>query len=1223
MKDTPEKSHNKNQSRTGNHGNNGKYFNYFSGFEYLNELVMVLSNEGKLLYINGHSIERLGYVQDELAGKDFTDLVSKKISPGINLNMNELKNDSKLARNILLLSKRGETFKVEFKLSQVKIGDELLLIMMGREIEERQQMNEFLLNERNQLRILIDALPDAVYFKDNYCRYIIANNAVKERINLHHDEVVIGKTDYDYYASDKADKLFKKDQEVVKKGEPLLNIEETFFNPRTKKDCYCITTRVPLRDKNHDVIGLIGISRDITELKETEKKLHIQQASLNALIENTRNAIWSIDKDYQLIHINTYFKESFKKHFEVDLEIGANALGILSGKEQQEWKTIYDRALSGEQWIEEHSYVTHGKRVYFEVLISPITSEEGETTGATFLSHNITERKEYENELLKSRAQLKALLDNIPHLAWLKDGDGRYVMVNRPFADYYQKKPRELISKKDVDFLPEEQAERYIGEDKKVMSNKQQLLFEEHYAPKGENPRWTETIKTPILNDQNEIIGITGISRDITERKELEKRIKSSEEHFRSLLQNSTDAITILDKSGHITFESSLEGKLSKLDFEELKGKSIFELIHPDDQENVRMIFKNSIKNPGRQYKVEFRGWQKNDSWIYIESIFANNLENPLIKGIVMNSRDVSERKLADKREEEFKDKLFYLSLTALEFLSISINEDIFSYIGKKIVELIKDSIVIVSTYDETESKFRVKHVSGIEDNENKFLQLTGKSILDFTIPVETTFRMELMKNVKELYHYKGGVYEAVNYHIDKDLSLEIERVFNLNHVFGIALMRGGKLYGRVLITTLGGNTINDTKLIETFIYQASIALHRKQLENELIKAKEKAEESDKLKSAFLANMSHEIRTPMNSILGFSQLLNDDNLSPRLREEYSEIINNNGKVLTNLINDIIDISKIEAGQISLRKEIVSLESILKELHSFYNSNTDFIQKEEVALKLNYSLPADVNILSDSVRLRQVLTNLIGNAIKFTDSGYIEFGCKLKNKDTLLFFVIDTGIGFSKSKQEVIFDRFTQVDHTSTRRYGGSGLGLAISRGLVELLGGRIWAQSEPDKGSKLYFTLPYTKTLKEEKREYQKSNVRKTYNWEDKTLLIVEDEKLNLRYLHEVLRKTNVKIIPAENGLEAVDAYRENKEIDLILMDLQLPEMSGYDAVKEIRKFDTSVPIVAQTANAMEEDRQRCMEIGFDEYITKPIVVDYLFSTIEKYFGDSTRDINV
>jgi signal transduction histidine kinase/CheY-like chemotaxis protein len=446
-----------------------------------------------------------------------------------------------------------------------------------------------------------------------------------------------------------------------------------------------------------------------------------------------------------------------------------------------------------------------------------------------------------------------------------------------------------------------------------------------------------------------------------------------------------------------------------------------------------------------------------------------------------------------------------------------------------------------------------------------------------------------------------------------KNLKIAME-VMKVNKVYYISMSRDNKLLGNIVILTLNKTIIKFKHIIETFVHQVSVALHRRQLEFELVQAKTRAEESDKLKTAFLANMSHEIRTPMNGILGFAEMLNDDQLGEGNRKKYVEIINNNGKMLMNLIDDIIDFAKIEAGQIKFLQQEFSLNALLTQVHSSFLSESLKKEKTDVKLRLRKAYAnEDSYIQTDPNRLRQVLTNLVGNSFKFTKQGFIEFGYKPPENKLIEFYVKDTGIGIPKDKINQIFERFVQADYSRSRKYSGSGLGLAISKGFVELMGGKMWAESVENEGSTFYFTIPYVPVGKKPQEEIEQKKPKSDYNWQNKVFLIAEDDTFSYKLLEGFLKKTNATILHAEDGTRAVEICRSNNNVDLILMDVQMPEMNGLEATKIIKEFRKELPIIAQTANAIAEERQRCFEAGFDDFVTKPINISELFIKIDQW----------
>jgi signal transduction histidine kinase/CheY-like chemotaxis protein len=390
---------------------------------------------------------------------------------------------------------------------------------------------------------------------------------------------------------------------------------------------------------------------------------------------------------------------------------------------------------------------------------------------------------------------------------------------------------------------------------------------------------------------------------------------------------------------------------------------------------------------------------------------------------------------------------------------------------------------------------------------------------------------------------------------------------------------------------------------------------HRNRLESliedrtqELEEAKIKAEESDKLKSAFLANMSHEIRTPMNAIVGFSSLLRDRNLSTTEKEEMIDIITSNSKYLLELLNDVLDISKIQASQMELNPYNVDLSELMNELFEIFTIEAER-KKLELVLSIN-KIPKNFLIKIDRHRVKQVLINLIMNAIKFTHSGSVEFGIYDIEKE-IVFFIKDTGIGISKSTGNSIFERFLKIED-KTRFYGGTGLGLTICRSLAELWGGRIWYESEQDKGSTFYFSHPI---LIDTIKPILKTNQQSRTNMPEltgKIILIAEDQENNYKLLEAYLTKTNATIIWVKNGNEAIN-FVKNNYVDLVLMDIKMPDVDGIIATRHIKQLKPDLHVIAQTAYAFEDEIVEYMESGISAYLVKPIQKNDLLQAINKY----------
>ena len=379
--------------------------------------------------------------------------------------------------------------------------------------------------------------------------------------------------------------------------------------------------------------------------------------------------------------------------------------------------------------------------------------------------------------------------------------------------------------------------------------------------------------------------------------------------------------------------------------------------------------------------------------------------------------------------------------------------------------------------------------------------------------------------------------------------------------------------------------------------------------EEALKNAKDKAEESDRLKTAFLANMSHEIRTPMNAIIGFAELMADPNLDLASRKEFIEQIYNSSNMLSKLIDDIIDISQIDAGEIKPTTKRFNLTKVLD--HFLYK----IIEEKEYAEEMDIlfhspfgNLPAFIE--TDEFRFKQIFEHLLNNAIKYTHEGFIEFGFDINQQEIPTFYVRDTGIGIPEDKIELIFKHFTKLEDR-TKLYRGTGIGLTITQKLVNLLGGKIWVESNPGIGSIFYFTLPSKVEIIE--IPIRKDKFRINYDWSNKKILIAEDEDSNYEVLRASLSRTHAKLVRVTQGDKAVEICKK-EDFDIILMDIKMPVLNGIDATKQIKSFKPNLPIIGQTAFVFKNERDLCISAGCNEYIAKPIKSQVLLEMINNFF---------
>ena len=402
---------------------------------------------------------------------------------------------------------------------------------------------------------------------------------------------------------------------------------------------------------------------------------------------------------------------------------------------------------------------------------------------------------------------------------------------------------------------------------------------------------------------------------------------------------------------------------------------------------------------------------------------------------------------------------------------------------------------------------------------------------------------------------------------------------------------------------------------------------HQTQLEQlvmdrtiDLVKAKEKAEESDKLKSSFLANLSHEIRTPLNAIIGFSNIISDGQTTSEEKEKFKKIINSNCECLLGLIEDIIDFSKIESCHIDIVSTEISLQKLMMDIQAIFElqlKKQQLDSNHNLQLKVNFDENySDIYLETDEIRIRQILSNIINNAIKFTNEGSIDIGCKINEENGFAeFYVKDTGIGIKDEYHKAIFDRFFKIEEDKNKLHRGAGIGLAISKQLVNLLGGEIWVKSELGKGTTFYFTIPLKKNSQAKKVAIKEVNNEYTVDFNNIKVLVAEDDLSNYVYLEKVLKKYKIDVVHALNGNQAISLLSETPDIQLVLMDIKMPVLDGVQALKQIREKGFKTPVVAQTAYALSHEVVKLKEEGFDDYISKPLSINDILKVLNRWIN--------
>jgi hypothetical protein len=820
------------------------------------------------------------------------------------------------------------------------------------------------------------------------------------------------------------------------------------------------------------------------------------------------------------------------------------------------------------------------------------------------LKKQIAERDKAIKQLQESEEKYRIIFENVREVFFQTDLIGIILDLSpsiKYFTDYDKD---ELIGTQVSDLY-------YNPEDREILLNalyNNGVIRDFEFKLKTKNIgfKYVSINASLVYDPDKRPIYIAGALRDITDYKHAEEKLIASQKSvttvlekertlMNSLMDNLPDRIYFKDlESKFIRVNKSMATKHDISELKKIEGLTDFDLFtnehaiqaFNDEQEIIR------TGNPIVNIEEKETYSDGKITWAQTSKMPLYDYEGKII-GTFGISRDITKRKLA----EEALQNALYLTETILESIHNGIL--VVNHNGK----VIKTNARFIKMWNIPEDVLASK-----DDKE-----LINRIIGQLADPDEfMTTVAELYENSKAesfdlIYFIDGRIFERIS----KPMDLEGEEKGRVWSFLDITEHKKTELQLLRNNEKIAAQNEEFQQINEEF-QQINEELNHANFE--LIGAKEKAEESDRLKSAFLANMSHEIRTPMNGILGFADLLKEPELTGEERQEYIDIIEKSGLRMLNIINDLIDISKVESGQMEI---FISEINVNEQIEYIYNFFKPEVQKKGMQLSYqNGLLDEEAIIRSDREKLYAILANLVKNAIKYSDTGSIEFGYILKEKQ-LVFFIKDTGIGIPDDKKEAIFNRFIQADISDKRAFQGAGLGLAISKSYVEMLGGNIWVESEEENGSTFFFTIPYN--AKPEEFIVAKKFVSLEpieHSIKKLKILVAEDDESSEKLLSEILKKYCKEEIRVRNGIDAVETCRANPDIDLILMDIQLHDMNGYEATREIRKFNKSVLIIAQTAYALTGDRELTLKAGCNDYISKPIDKRLLNEMIQKYFND-------
>jgi PAS domain S-box-containing protein len=1018
-----------------------------------------------------------------------------------------------------------------------------LLEDLKTEIEHHKLLKEELLQSKEQFRNLFQDSPVGLYRTTPDGKILLANHAIYKMLGFSNFEKQSAKDlqKCGFEPSYRREKFI----EQIKKYGKVEDLESKWI---------CYNGEIIIVRENAKVICdsagkplyYDGTVEDITERKRAEEVLLKSESVHRKMIANIGDVIVIIDKD----GINRYKSSNVEKHFGWKPEelIGASTWENVHPEDKESTQNFFKSLVVEPNLTGTYECRYRCKDGFYKWIgFTGINLlEDPEINGILGNYRDISSRRESESFLRKSEHFLQDIQTSANLGAYSLDvttglwtSSGILDKIFGISTDYIRS-VEGWISIIHPDW-------------QEIMSNyfirevlEKRAKFDKEYQIVRQNDkavRWVHGIGNLKFDKNNQIVSMLGIILDITEQKRNEELLKASETKYHAIFDNVQDVFYQTDLAGTVLEVSPSIENILGFSRDEIIGKPIAKLSF--DFKSKDMFF-YKLKENGELRDYELRLKTKTGEFKYTSInarlIFDADGKPNHIDGAI---RDITQRKLDQVKLQASKE--FLKNIINAVASPVFVKDDNHKYVlaNNALCSLLK--IPIEKIIGSTDSEyFPEEQLKVFIEKDNEVLK-TGKENINEEYFTDGTGKVRTMVSQKTLYTDTAG--------------------------------------NKFLV-----GVINDIT-------------QRKQTELELIEAKEKAEESDRLKSAFLTNMSHEIRTPMNGILGFAELLKEPNLSTDEQNSFIEIIGKSGQRMLNTINSIIDISKIESGLVKVNIQEANINEKMEFTYKFFKPE---VESKGIQFLMKTGLAEKESIINtDNEMVYGILTNLVKNAIKFTHKGSIELGYEKKGK-FLEFHVKDTGIGIPKDRLDAIFDRFIKADIEEKQAFQGSGLGLTISKSYVEMLGGKMWIESEEGLGSIFYFTIPYN-AIEEENTEVLNAVPADDNEVKIKNLkiLIAEDEEISGMLLEMMVNTFAKKIIKAITGLEAVDACRLNPDIDLILMDIQMPQMNGYEATRQIREFNKEVVIIAQTAYGLSGDREKAIEAGCNDYITKPINKTY------------------
>ena len=1057
------------------------------------------------------------------------------------------------------------------------------------DITERKLMEETLQLSEKRYRTTIESISDAFFSLDNELRFTYFNKQ-SEILLLKQSSDVLGKQLFSEVFQEAKGSIFE-DKYTWALANKEVCAFETFFGVKPLINWYNVRV-YPGKD------GISVFFTIITEKKKAEQLLLAQKNQLNKAQEIAHLGSWELDlltgelnwsdETYRIFGLTPKefpaTNKAFLESVHPDDREAVNSAYSESIREDRDSYEIEHRVIrksTGElRWVYERC--------------EHIRDNTGTIVRSFGSVLDITGHKLAEDKLKESEEKYRLLYESNQMPISIFDIETLYFLsANEAFVAKYGYTKEELLNMTILDIRPGSEVDR-VKQSIKIIDKG--LVNVGEYLHKKKNG---EIIQVEIIRYDLVFEGKNAklvFANDITKRKLAEKQLSESEVQYRNLADSGSALIWTSGSDKLFNYFNAPWLKFTGRTLAQEMGNGWAEGVHPDDFDKCLEIYLTSF-DKHVSFEMEYRLRHSSGEYRWILDMGTPNFDSTgEFIGYIGHCFDISERKL-------FEDTQTFLLGCGLP----GTGEDFFESLARYLAETLNMEYVCIDRLEGdrlTAQTVAIYNKGRLESNVQYALkdtpcgEVVGKSVCC----------------------YRNGVRHL----FPNDMALQ---ELNAESYVGTTLIDSkGQAIG--LIAVIGHQPLHSEgkaeSLLKLVASRAAGELERRETENamkemlkQLKKAKERAEESDRLKSAFLTNMSHEIRTPMNGILGFSELLKTPGLTGAEQQTYIRIIEKSGARMLNIINDIVDISKIEAGLIKLEMKETNINEQIEFIYAFFKPEV-----EAKGLKLSFKIPLsakEATIITDREKIYAILTNLVKNAVKYTEIGTIQLGyykiAATEHAPLLQFYVKDTGIGIPKDRQAAIFERFVQADIEDIKARQGAGLGLTITKSYVEMCGGKIWVESEEEIGSTFYFTIPYNAEPEEKNAlpkvlPLEKAN----YNFSNLKVLIAEDDEVSTILLEVEFKSIGKEILTVRSGIKAVEICRDNPDIDLILMDIQMPEMGGYEATRQIRTFNKDVIIIAQTAYALAGDREKALKAGCNDYITKPLSYSILLELIKKYF---------